>query len=815
MIDQSLVKSHFVGREYIWWVGQVAGEDSWRENIPGRPVDNNSGIRGFGERYRVAIMGYQPYDLNEVSDDELTWAYVKYPVTAGSGGRASFQSANIAQGDFVYGFFLDGEDAQIPIIDGILGRNQYQGILKNKPETVRFVEYSGFNPDDLVPYFSQKTQKGGGDTISPRETESNGGKQVVADSGGGKTINDTIDESVTGSNTQSEIASQIASEETDSPLTQPEDCEPIPLGRIQKEIQNVITEIQKIQKSIYTYNRAAANQISDIQEEINKQINKATKFVASGIKWVFIQIQKYVVNQVNERLRKTYYFLFPNERPLLKEAVENINDLIACLFRKFIGQLIGQIGSFLKEASKKVVNTTQCLVENLIGNTLGKIIKDVQDTLNQQLDSISSLIGQASSIVDDILGVITDVLSFLSCEEKPECSSVNQWNILSGTGKVSKSDFESIIGQSKNFAKSFETSLQNAQVGAEGLLTNDFSDVFNVDSCNIGPLLCGPPIAEFFGVGSGAVGNLVIGSAGEVIGIDMISFGFGYDISKSYARVRDNCGKGKGAVIRPVVEQVEIVSETDPQPTTTLPTSVDPTGSLPPGTITNGVTGIEVIEPGTGYLSSPDGSRGGNEYTWADNIDTIVKRSNGDYETPLPPGNITNVLPGDEVIIPPGTSVVTEPIASGEGGGETILGGNTVIITSPGVFTSPKPNFEDIEKAYPTLSTGSYPVITFLCDVNIIESGINYSPGDKLKIEPDIGAIAEPKFDSQGRLIDIKITESGEGFTEYPRLFIESETGYNAVLRPKLCIDRIGDDKLKEPEFQDKVISVIDCVGKV
>ena len=815
MIDQSLVKSHFVGREYVWWVGQIACEDCWRENIPGRPVDNNSGVRGFGERYRVAIMGYQPFDLNELSDEELTWAYVKYPVTAGSGGRSSFQSANIAQGDFVYGFFLDGEDAQIPIIDGILGRNQYQGVLKNKPETVRFVEYSGFNPDDLVPYFAQKTEKGGGDTISPRETEGNGGKQKIASSVGGNTNNDTIDESANGSNGQKELAAQIASEEQDQPLAESEDCEPIPLGRIQKEIQNTITDIQKIQKSIYTYNRAATNQISNIQEEINKRINKATKFVASGIKWVFTQIQKFVINTVNTELKKTYYFLFPNDRPVLKQSVENINDLIACLFRKFISQLTGQIGSFLTDASKKIVNTAQCVVENLIANTLGKIIKEVQDTLNQQLDSITSLIGQATSIVDNILGIITDVLSFLSCEEKPVCSSVNQWNILSGASQVSKSDFDSIVGQSKNFAKSFETSLQNAQVGTEGLLNDDFSDVFNVDSCNIGPLLCGPPIAEFFGVGSSAVGNLVIGSAGEVIGIDMISFGFGYDISKSYARVSDNCGKGKGAVIRPVVEEVEIVSETNPQPTTTLPTSVDPTGSLPPGTITNGVTGIEVIEPGTGYLSSPDGSRGGNEYTWADNVDTIVKRSNGDYETPLPPGNITNVLPGDEVIIPPGTSVVTESIASGEGGGETILGGNTVIITRPGVFTSPKPNFEDIEKAYPTLSTGSYPVITILSDVNILESGINYSPGDKIKIEPDIGAIAEPKFDSQGRLISVKVTESGEGFTEYPRLLIHSETGYNAILIPRLLIDRVGVDKLKEPEFQDKVITVIDCVGKV
>ena len=151
----------------------------------------------------------------------------------------------------------------------------------------------------------------------------------------------------------------------------------------------------------------------------------------------------------------------------------------------------------------------------------------------------------------------------------------------------------------------------------------------------------------------------------------------------------------------------------------------------------------------------------------------------------------------------------------GQGGGETIRGGNPILIELPGVFTTPKPEYRRPSGDYPTSSNGSYPVILYLCEIFIDESGINYSPGDKIVIEPDIGAVAEPKFDARGRVTSIKVTESGEGFTEYPRLYIQSETGYNAVLRPKLCIDRVGNDELKEPTFQDKVITVIDCVGKV
>ena len=46
-----------------------------------------------------------------------------YPVTAGGGQQSSFQTPNIRQGMFVFGFFLDGSDMQVPIIMGVLGNN--------------------------------------------------------------------------------------------------------------------------------------------------------------------------------------------------------------------------------------------------------------------------------------------------------------------------------------------------------------------------------------------------------------------------------------------------------------------------------------------------------------------------------------------------------------------------------------------------------------------------------------------------------------------------------------------------------------------
>ena len=46
-----------------------------------------------------------------------------YPVTAGGGQASSGQTPNIRQGNMVFGFFLDGQEQQVPVIMGVLGNN--------------------------------------------------------------------------------------------------------------------------------------------------------------------------------------------------------------------------------------------------------------------------------------------------------------------------------------------------------------------------------------------------------------------------------------------------------------------------------------------------------------------------------------------------------------------------------------------------------------------------------------------------------------------------------------------------------------------
>ena len=130
-----------------------------------------------------------------------------------------------------------------------------------------------------------------------------------------------------------------------------------------------------------------------------------------------------------------------------------------------------------------------------------------------------------------------------------------------------------------------------------------------------------------------------------------------------------------------------------------------------------------------------------------------------------------------------------------------------------GTMTTPVVEERDRGGIYP--STDTYPVILYLCELIVNQSGRDYRPTDEVVIEPDMGAKAVPVFDNFGRLLSIKVTEGGEGFTERPRVYIKSETGFGAYIIPKFCIDRVGiDDLNRNPSLQDKIVSVVNCVGK-
>lgn len=145
MEGNGLFNPGFLGANFLWWVGQIADDSTWRDNISSGKFTSGESIAGWGRRYKVRIVGLHDKEEEAVKSDQLPWAQVMYPVTAGGGNANSGQTPNLRQGMFVFGFFMDGPDQQVPVIMGVLGHNE-QTPLKTKigENDSNFAATSGF-----------------------------------------------------------------------------------------------------------------------------------------------------------------------------------------------------------------------------------------------------------------------------------------------------------------------------------------------------------------------------------------------------------------------------------------------------------------------------------------------------------------------------------------------------------------------------------------------------------------------------------------------------------------------------------------------
>jgi hypothetical protein len=299
----------------------------------------------------------------------------------------------------------------------------------------------------------------------------------------------------------------------------------------------------------------------------------------------------------------------------------------------------------------------------------------------------------------------------------------------------------------------------------------------NAPACPTNPQLCGPPKVQFFGgMGMGAMANAVISpNSNAIIGFDIVNPGFNY-LTPPFANLIDECGNGYGGTLK---VQTRPYSGGDPQKSGLE------------------IKNIVITAPGDGYLPAPDGSLGGNGRVWKGANEGYVEKSDGSYYV-VPSGQEPpNLSPGDKFIPP---QPPTQP------GFQTS--------TQPGFQTPTQPGFPTPTQPGPQSST--YPAITEIEEVFIVDPGFGYEPGDTLEVIPNNGVVLEPVINDRGEITQVKVISPGIGFIDLPEIIINSPRGYNAKLIPVLKVTPIANipDPTSIPA-QTQIVSVVDCVGKV
>ena len=119
----ALFDSGLLGSSFHWWIGQIADDSVWRENIVPAPHASEKENIGWGRRYKVRILGLHDQGETEIPSKDLPWANVMMPVTSGGSLSNSGQTPALRQGNMVFGFFMDGSAMTVPVIMGVMSNN--------------------------------------------------------------------------------------------------------------------------------------------------------------------------------------------------------------------------------------------------------------------------------------------------------------------------------------------------------------------------------------------------------------------------------------------------------------------------------------------------------------------------------------------------------------------------------------------------------------------------------------------------------------------------------------------------------------------
>jgi len=407
MESGSLFNSGFLGSSFNWWVGQIADDSTWRDNILPGKFENKDQIPGWGRRYKVRIIGLHDKEEESLASDQLPWAQVMYPVTAGGGQGGASQTPNLMQGNFVFGFFLDGQDQQVPVIMGVLGNNAQTPLStkignndSNFAGTSGFAEgkepHSGTSkptvPDDRLVINKPtppgtpsallkpgvKLDKFGRDPSRiPTRAELNAAQSARAEADrlgetgavreariAKATVAATKQEAASAASPVSPSVSGATIENSDSVHMQsnadtkrldlylkktvmlnPCDLPGSAMKGMQTEIDNLTREIDKILHAAISYVDAASQILSDIAALI---ANFAC-IIAKYMKIIFNKIFEYILKQINKAMSPTVDLIYPNQRNQYLDIKDKITELIKCLYSKITGNLCGQIEGFLND----------------------------------------------------------------------------------------------------------------------------------------------------------------------------------------------------------------------------------------------------------------------------------------------------------------------------------------------------------------------------------------------------------------------------------------------------------------------------------
>jgi len=666
-MDDFSFNTNFLGRDgFTWWLGQIA---------PFSATETQDGENGWGCRYKVRIMGYHPYTTAELEDEDLPWAIVMRPPGTGTGSGGMSKTIHFNQGDTVIGFFLDGDNAQQPIIMGALGNSKYAA---KSGEVLPFGNFTGYNKVMEPPSAKVRTDSESSDIQeqpSPQSKDTTKTDAPVISSADGIKITNPC-----GGNDSPKDA------KGSQQLT---------------DIKNAVEQFSDSVKRIKADFDEGSEFVRDwIKQEIKVRKEEIVGKASGFVNGMVTDFAEQVIPLMKQGLEMLYQKVFglvlaaTGSYPIARAAglaaqqamaipIKFLQDQLPCIVNSILNKIGDTVESLLGSIVDNVTNFVQCVADQTIGVLANDIIGQAADGLSAALGGLDKIMQFINSfenpgafvenLMRNTVGGLLGLIGVAGCNDEKEKDAMGPCKTILGVGPAfnDPTDLRGIIDNANianvatNIANVAGLDFEGVQDVAEGVksVVGAF-DVFNPDSkkpgfasdlggCYTGPpQFCKPPTINIFGGGGdGAAAAPLFGfpdfgtGTASIIDIELTNPGNGYTYPP-FVQVVDSCNQGYGAIARATVKDGKIdkiymssIGENYPVE------EVEPLV----------VTKVDIINPGSGFTDDDIVSDNlGNLYE-ADIVGGAIIRVtpiNTVDITELPKITITSVSGSGAILIP-------------------------------------------------------------------------------------------------------------------------------------------------------------------
>ena len=480
MEGNSLFNPGFLGGNFSWWVGQVADDSVWRDNIIPTVHSDKNMNPGWGYRYKVRILGIHDWGEESIASEDLPWAQVMYPITAGGGQGAAYQTPAIRQGNMVMGFFMDQQDQQIPVIMGVLGNNQQQPKSTTIGDNRVTNAKSGAIGTGSIGTKQQKQTK---ELLKQNSPDDN--LQTTEPSDSSSAVTEATDGIHTGN-----VDDAKKSREEKIKIVMLSPCNPptSAMKGIQTALDNLINYIDGWLSTITSYIDAASAIINSLKD-MESKLEMIACEIAKYMKILMDKMMEYTLKMLNKALTNAVSSIPSTMRSMFGDIKEMITELILCLYNKLTDSMCKMIADLLKSAfpleeleaqakeaaANDEINSNNrtspqvpmCYAEDLVGQIVGMHKVQIEDANQSIFNNISTFImdiqeemagvtdafAEIKEPISDIMGSISQVLGFenlklniLGCELTPNCPISDYYTL--GSGGSSQSDAEAVSNAS-------------------------------------------------------------------------------------------------------------------------------------------------------------------------------------------------------------------------------------------------------------------------------------------------------------------------------------------------------------------------------